>query len=310
MKCEEVRDLLPEYMEGSLKGRKLRALERHLRACEACQQELAGLREINALLSKNAPKYWESIDIRPEFLARLRQMDFEASRPQSGSILDALSGLWMRHRTGLVTAVSVCIVVIILVTVVPAFISPMGSPEQKESQPAITTQGEAASEQTPSATSAPQNEAEERAFSAKGAEPTETESVRGLEGPQEPEAPQGPSGEQGPQRPAYTTGEGLAVETRELIDSAEITNYTREEGKQAIDIALQNDEVKSLLAGKEVISVEVYRSTGDIEDWTGPVVIMTLSGAEDQQESQLSVYVDLGEDRVVDTEYLSDVQHR
>ncbi|MFO7901793.1 MAG: NAD-dependent DNA ligase LigA [Pirellulaceae bacterium] len=103
MKCEEVRGLLPEYMGGTLKGRKLRALEKHLQGCEACQQELESIREMDARLSEDIPRYWESIVLRPEFLARLRQMDFEESRPQSVSMLDALSGFWMRYRTGLVS---------------------------------------------------------------------------------------------------------------------------------------------------------------------------------------------------------------
>ncbi len=302
MKCEEVRNLLPEYMEGTLKGRKLRALEKHLQGCEACQRELEGIREMDARLSVDIPGYWESINPRPEFLVRLRQMDFEASRPQSVSILDALWGFWMRHRTGLVTAVSICIVTIVLVMVVPTFMSPMGQPPQGDGQPA----GGASQEgdlywQTPETTPAPQNEVGERAFSAKGAEPTDTESVTGL---------QGPGGPQGAQATEQTPRDGLAAEAKALADSAKIEDYTLEKAERAIDIALQDDEVKSLLAGKEIASVEVRKPPGDIEDWTGPVVIMTLSGTEDQQDTQLSVYVDLDKEHVVDTQYSFEVQQR
>ncbi|MFP4641186.1 MAG: anti-sigma factor family protein [Dehalococcoidia bacterium] len=281
MKCEEVRDLLPEYLEGTLKGRKLRALEKHLQGCEVCQQELESIREMDARLSEDIPRYWENINPRPEFLARLRQMDFEASRPQSVSVLDALSGFWMRYRTGLVTSVSICIVAVILVMVVPTLISPMGEEE--------------ALEQTPAETPAPQEGAEERAFSGKGAEPTETESATGLEGPQGP---------QGARTPGVTTSEGLTVDSQDLAASAEITGYTPEKAERAIDIALNNSRVQSILANVEIVSVEEVReSIEDIENWTGPVVVMTLSGAEDQQESQLSVYVDLDEGRVVEVKH-------
>jgi anti-sigma factor RsiW len=55
---DEMRTLLNAYLDGEVHGRRLRELEFHLAACEACQNELKELHEVSALLQADpAPEF-------------------------------------------------------------------------------------------------------------------------------------------------------------------------------------------------------------------------------------------------------------
>lgn len=112
-KCGQAREKLADYLEGRLKGRELRALEEHLQECEPCRQELRKLKELQALLRQELPRYWESLKPSPVFLARLRAMELPASRMP----FEALAGFWQRHRRVLVAGVSICLVLVLGLTI-------------------------------------------------------------------------------------------------------------------------------------------------------------------------------------------------
>ena len=54
MKCEEVRELLPEHLLGVLDPDAEQAMKRHLRGCAACRAELASLGEGLATFARAA----------------------------------------------------------------------------------------------------------------------------------------------------------------------------------------------------------------------------------------------------------------
>jgi anti-sigma factor RsiW len=69
MKCERVRELLPEYSASGLSRRLRRQVERHLAACEACRGELAAFGELDAMLFQATPDeppagLWNRIEAR------------------------------------------------------------------------------------------------------------------------------------------------------------------------------------------------------------------------------------------------------
>jgi hypothetical protein len=52
---EHVNDLLGAYVDGELRGPRLRQVEEHLAHCAACSQELEELRGLSSLLQKSVP---------------------------------------------------------------------------------------------------------------------------------------------------------------------------------------------------------------------------------------------------------------
>lgn len=66
MRCEEIKEILPEYSVGALKGRKARDVERHLEICPDCRRELAALRRVGEMveslpLERPPADIWNSI---------------------------------------------------------------------------------------------------------------------------------------------------------------------------------------------------------------------------------------------------------
>ncbi len=77
MRCEEVREILPEYSVGALKRRKVRDVERHLEICPDCRRELAALRKVGEMveslpLEKPPADIWDSIAVRIEAESQAR----------------------------------------------------------------------------------------------------------------------------------------------------------------------------------------------------------------------------------------------
>lgn len=117
MRCGKAGELLQGYIEGTLKGGELRALKEHLQVCRKCSHELAILNELDAHLKREVPKYWESIDLAPDFLARLKQIPIEPSSSPAFNLAESLSALWTRHRMALATGLSVCLIIVLALTI-------------------------------------------------------------------------------------------------------------------------------------------------------------------------------------------------
>jgi len=78
MRCEEVREILPEYTVGALKRRKARDVERHLEICPDCRRELAALKKIGEMiesvsLEKPPANIWDSIALQIESESQERE---------------------------------------------------------------------------------------------------------------------------------------------------------------------------------------------------------------------------------------------
>ncbi|HIC95898.1 TPA: zf-HC2 domain-containing protein [Candidatus Bipolaricaulota bacterium] len=52
MRCRKIRELLPWYVNGTLRGEELAEVERHLRRCRRCRAEVEELRELQAGLEQ------------------------------------------------------------------------------------------------------------------------------------------------------------------------------------------------------------------------------------------------------------------
>ncbi|HXE71975.1 MAG TPA: zf-HC2 domain-containing protein [Candidatus Nitrosotenuis sp.] len=74
--CDQVRPLLAAYDEGDLAEAEAQRLERHLKACSACRQELSRMREAWHLLGQ-----WPDLEPSPDYRARFwRRVAQEESR--------------------------------------------------------------------------------------------------------------------------------------------------------------------------------------------------------------------------------------
>src|SRR5512138_2631669 len=66
-----LRENIPAYALGALDAEDARALEAHLRTCQACQAELAGYREISDTLLMTVPPRQPSSALRKRLQSRL-----------------------------------------------------------------------------------------------------------------------------------------------------------------------------------------------------------------------------------------------
>ena len=46
MKCEDIKELIIEYIDGSLENKDVRLVDEHLSSCEACRKEVADMKSI------------------------------------------------------------------------------------------------------------------------------------------------------------------------------------------------------------------------------------------------------------------------
>ncbi|MCL0079299.1 hypothetical protein M1O18_00070 [Dehalococcoidia bacterium] len=84
-------------------------------------------------LKQEVPGYWESVKLAPAFLARLRGLELESPPGRIPSIAEAFSALWLRHRPALAVGLSICLVVVLAVTVfwiVPPGVEPIIAPAE------------------------------------------------------------------------------------------------------------------------------------------------------------------------------------
>jgi anti-sigma factor RsiW len=76
---------LEEYLSGTLKPAALRDIEAHLRNCEACREEVAGMQEISAMFREMVPQ--EAIEPAPGFYSRvMRQVGGRKAVPAFASL--------------------------------------------------------------------------------------------------------------------------------------------------------------------------------------------------------------------------------
>ena len=88
MNCEQMRNLLDEYVDGELSAEGRRAVERHLAGCEACRAELEALKKTAALVG-SLPKV-----NAPEGLARGVEAALASSARRKRAVLVRWVGGW------------------------------------------------------------------------------------------------------------------------------------------------------------------------------------------------------------------------
>ena len=83
MTCDEVRELLPEHLLGSLEGPEDLEVRRHLRACAACRAEMAALADGVASFARAAHDRTPPEELRDRVLTTLEQewRDAEGREP-------------------------------------------------------------------------------------------------------------------------------------------------------------------------------------------------------------------------------------
>ncbi|UCH35064.1 MAG: zf-HC2 domain-containing protein [Armatimonadota bacterium] len=69
MSCRDVRELLSSYLDGRLSPSEAAEVEAHIEVCDACREELAGLRMTSQLLG-SLPADRLSVDLAPALVAR------------------------------------------------------------------------------------------------------------------------------------------------------------------------------------------------------------------------------------------------
>src|SRR5207302_10485163 len=81
MTCDEVRELLPEHLLGSLEGPEDLEVRRHLRGCSACREERMKLEDGVSALSRAVHDQEPPADLRGRVLRMLDEEWEEAGRP-------------------------------------------------------------------------------------------------------------------------------------------------------------------------------------------------------------------------------------
>lgn len=83
MNCSRVKEILVDYAEGALSGRKKAAVEDHLTACEACRGELSQIETLKEnILSVETPEH--DADFWQRFNKKLSQRLADIEEPMSG----------------------------------------------------------------------------------------------------------------------------------------------------------------------------------------------------------------------------------
>ncbi len=75
MKCEEIGELLPDYLQGSLKAEQDNLVEQHMEQCADCREEVAIWKKLSLL-----PVEKPSAESRERFEAMLQRVPNWAER--------------------------------------------------------------------------------------------------------------------------------------------------------------------------------------------------------------------------------------
>lgn len=84
MNCNNIKNLLPEYLEGKMSDKTEQAVREHLDSCEDCKQLLACLEKSEALL-KDMPSVSSPMNISSRVLGKIKK--------QQSSIFDIFFGI-------------------------------------------------------------------------------------------------------------------------------------------------------------------------------------------------------------------------
>jgi len=87
MRHQHTHTRLIRYLDGQLSREQQRAIARHLSRCPACQDELAQLGQLSALLRGLPP-----VELSPDFHARLQARIMETAASSCGTLLGWLHG--------------------------------------------------------------------------------------------------------------------------------------------------------------------------------------------------------------------------
>ena len=86
MRCEEVRQLIPDYVLGTLSETESAAVRRHMRGCSACRTEAADLDEGVALFAQAAHAAEPPSELKGKVMALLEEEWADAPTPRGGRI--------------------------------------------------------------------------------------------------------------------------------------------------------------------------------------------------------------------------------
>jgi len=114
MKCGDCKEKIVEYLEGALKGGKLRAFEEHIEACAGCRQELEEIKALDTQLQQEVPAFVENIQPSAAFMNRLKNMELEPHKP---GIIETFVNLLQEQRVAFAGAFSVLIVIVVALSV-------------------------------------------------------------------------------------------------------------------------------------------------------------------------------------------------
>ena len=272
MRCGQVRERFHEYAQGTLKGGDLQSFQEHLQSCQDCRSQLDSFRNLDARLRSDVPRFWESIEPAPDFMARLKQSNMEAPQSFTTRMAAVLSELWSNHRIALATSLSICIVIAL------AFTVPKMLPTHDEG----LLVSKVIEEVEVPATKGVIKEV-----------PVEREVVKEVvkEVPVEKVVEKGVFAQEAMKSPAVASG-GHSTET---------PAYTAEQEALAITIAMEDSEVQEMLKDKNhhIIGLQEFACDTDDFSWSGPAVIIALEEEPSTPEVTLHICIDLDEHQVV-----------
>lgn len=272
MKCDRVRDQIPEYICQALEGEDLSVFEAHLKKCPECRREIEAFQRLDAQLKQDVPAIWEEIEPSAQFLTQLKKMRYDDPKP---GIIEFLSGIWANHRMAMATGLSICFIVVLVVAVGLSsewgFVDDSDDEEQVALREAILSPAEGAGGENVTITDA--DEVNEETFFSKGAagadgadgaqgDPGEVD-VSGI-GFDTPSATTPPTEDMSAHEP---TAEEIPLS--EALSIEEITALAKK-------IALADAEVQQYLAKHEPLSIEVITVPIDIGDFScnGPLAVI------------------------------------
>jgi len=119
VRCDEFREKIFAYFEGSLTEKEQLSFSRHLTECASCRKELQSAREMDSLLAEKMPAYAEEIIPSPDFVSLLQNSRpwYAPTKPISGGFRQWLFAPWQSRR--IVTAALSLALVVSLVVLVP-----------------------------------------------------------------------------------------------------------------------------------------------------------------------------------------------
>lgn len=91
MRCDQIKKLLPVYLDGALESQETQSVKDHLASCVACQKEREALERSWAMLGQ-----WQKIDPAPGYVSRFwTRVSLEPSWRErvAGGIREAVEGV-------------------------------------------------------------------------------------------------------------------------------------------------------------------------------------------------------------------------